>query len=128
MRNLDSNRIDQHNQLLFEQVRSLENALSSCSDIHQLKSKFLDALDYLVFHFACEEIWMDRTPYGAINEHKSEHVRLRQALFDIHAYFLSGETSPPVMMLQSVIAAIDKHLDSDDLYSTYVKSSTDAMA
>lgn len=75
--------IDQHNQRLFALLKRLRKTVARHQVIPAINSELNDSLDYLVYHFACEEIWMIHTGYQFIVEHEKAHVQLRLKLTDV---------------------------------------------
>lgn len=86
-------KIDAHNRQLILLSQHLHNALATRPLAETVRTQFADLLDYLVFHYACEEIWMIRSGYACAAEHEEEHKQLNQRVRDIYGSFLTHDTS-----------------------------------
>ena len=112
--------VDQHNEYLFKLIGSLYKRLIEHSDLQTTKSEFHELSDYIIFHFASEEIWMVRSKYCIITGHQEQHNQLRLLLLNIHSLFQNGDVSV-VTMLQSLIKSVTAHIKkSDASYGHYV--------
>jgi hemerythrin len=104
-------KVDQHNQHLFELLGSLHKGLTEHSDIEIIKDGFEDLADYIVYHFACEEIWMMHTNYSSVTEHMEQHNQLRLMFFDTYNQFKHGNILGAIeicSLIKMVIAHIKK--------------------
>jgi len=83
-------RIDLHNQHLLRLLHGLHEALRKGCDKADLKFDFAELVDYSVFHFACEEIWMSRTHYRQVMEHEEDHKRIILRLCKLYKDLQNG--------------------------------------
>ena len=86
-------KVDAHNRQLILLSQFLHNALATRPLAETARTQFADLLDYLVFHYACEEIWMAHAGYACAAEHEEEHKQLNQRVRDIYRSFLTRDTS-----------------------------------
>ena len=106
--------IDQHNKQLLERLSLVSKAFVQNINPINLKWELTDLLDYIVFHFACEEIWMAHVNYKLIAEHQEEHKRLRQRLLDVHGDFMDANR-PLLRKLRSFTRSLVEHFKEDDV-------------
>jgi hemerythrin len=118
-------KIDQHNQLLLELINNLYIELVKHPQKEQTKLDFHHLLDYIFFHFACEEIWMHQTKDKFVtynhNQHQVEHKQLCQRLLEIHAAYqynhIIGRRQIP-LLAKSILAHIKLH---DSAYAHFIE-------
>jgi hemerythrin len=70
------NKIDRNNKFLIRNLKSLLDAITSDPVSRATRDQFFEFLDYALFHFACEEIWMSHPRYIFIAEHHAAHAML----------------------------------------------------
>ena len=85
--------IDKHNQLLFNLLNQLHKDIRGKCDTLDIKLEFEELIDYIVYHFACEEIWMTHTGYGLIHDHQQEHMCIKQKFLNLYRGFQDGNMS-----------------------------------
>jgi hemerythrin len=105
--------IDMHNQYLLALVASLYQGHTKQSKIENTSLAFAELIDFIVYHFACEEIWMDHTKYSFITEHKEEHKKLYQNIVDIHIDF-EHENTLALRKLPSLTKSVIAHIKKYD--------------
>ena len=111
--------IDRHNQYLLNLLIQLINDINDKSDTMDIKVEFEDILDYIVYHFACEEIWMTHTGYGLIHDHQQEHMCIKQKFLNIYQGFQNGNISI-LNMFTTLSKLIIAHIqDSDTTYGYF---------
>jgi hemerythrin-like metal-binding protein len=106
-------KVDQHNQHLFELLSSLHKGLTEHSDARIIKHGFEDLSDYIIYHFACEEIWMVRSKFSLVTEHSEQHNRLRLMFFDTYNQFKHGNISGAIA-ISSLIKLVIAHIEKCD--------------
>ena len=112
--------IDKHNQLLFNLLHQLSKNIRNRADTLDIKLKFEELLEYIVYHFACEKIWMTHTGYGLIHEHQQEHMRIKQRILEIYQGFQNGNI-PILNTFPSLSKLIIAHIqNSDTTYGYFV--------
>lgn len=119
-------KIDEHNHHLFSLLNNLYKGLIEQSGIQTTRVEFIELSDYIVFHFACEEIWMVQTDYDLITGHKKQHKQLILMIMDIHEHFQNGDTLIGSMLpslMQLLIAHIQEY---DSTYGHFVQDKLSA--
>lgn len=112
-------KVDLHNQYLFKLLSGLHNGLIKQSEARVIKSGFTELSDYLVYHFACEEIWMIHSNYSPTAEHYEEHKQLKLMLADVCNSFMKYNSSVEVK-LSSLIKLFATHIKTSDIcYGRY---------
>ena len=112
--------IDEHNQHLLKLIHGLYKGLIEQSNMQRTKLEFSELSEYIVFHFACEEMWMNNAKYSIITGHQEQHKQLRLMFMDIYNHSDHGDISIATMLLslmQFIITHIQK---SDATYGHFV--------
>jgi hemerythrin len=108
--------VDQHNQHLFNLLRKLYKALIEDSDPIRTKLEFSELSEYIVFNFACEEIWMTKTKYSIITGHQEQHMQLRLMFLDIYKHFQHNYISIATMLPRLMLLVVAHIQKSDATY------------
>lgn len=105
--------IDQHNRILYELLCRLRNVSMRKCRKNRLRFEVAELLDYMSFHFACEEIWMDRASYICVKEHQKDHSQLISLLTDMQNELISGN---PLALkdLSALIETLAIHIKEKD--------------
>ena len=113
--------LDQHNKLFYQRVCHLHK--NSKKEVFETKCQFRDLLDSAVFHFACEEIWMNHTHFCFLAEHEEDHKKLCKSLNGTHNDFIIGNYSAAVG-LSVFIKLLSVHIKSmDAAFGSYLADS-----
>ena len=105
--------IDKHNRYLFNLLNRLNKDIHGRSDTVDIKLEFEELLEYVVYHFACEGIWMTHTGYELIHEHQQEHMHIEQRILKIYQYFQNGNISI-LTIFPSLSKLIIAHIQKSD--------------
>ncbi|MFO0582263.1 MAG: hemerythrin family protein [Anaeromyxobacter sp.] len=109
---LDLQQLEVEHRQIHRRIERLQAALAdgSAADV-RAGLQFLER--YLVEHFAHEEAWMEERGYPGALEHARHHALLIAKLGDARrALELMGSA---VRAVHSVVVALDRHLDVEDL-------------
>jgi hemerythrin len=111
--------VDQHNKNLLKLFCDLYRGLIEQSDMRRTKFQFEELSDYIVYHFACEEIWMGRTDYRLIPEHREGHKQIKQMLVNIYKTYQHGDISV-AKRLSTLANSVIAHIkESDTTYGNF---------
>ena len=105
--------IDRHNRILYELLCRLRNASMKKCRKNRLRFEVAELLDYMSFHFACEEIWMDHANYIRVDEHQKDHSHLISLLTDMQNELISGNLSA-LVNLSVLIETLTIHIKEKD--------------
>ena len=117
--------IDQHNQNLFNLLNLLHKDLHNKSDTLEIKCKFEELLDYVIYHFACEEIWMTHTGYSLIHDQEQEHIHIKQIIINIYQEYQKSDLSI-LKKFPSLFRLIISHIQKLD--TTYGHFANDKLS
>jgi len=111
--------VDQHNKNLLKLFGELYRGLIEQSDTQRSKLQFEELSDYIVYHFACEEIWMGRTEYTLTIEHREGHKQIKQMLVNIYKTYQHGDISVAEMLLALMNSVVAHIKQSDTTYGHF---------
>jgi hemerythrin-like metal-binding protein len=113
-------KIDRHNHHLFELLKSLAGTISDRDDSQSCEIERV--FNYVVFHYACEEIWMKHTKYLCLSEHLHEHTLLMIKFTQLYEGFIKREDTT-LGDLFSLYPLIMKHILKYDIeYGNFVNN------
>lgn len=112
--------VDQHNQHLFNLLRNINKEL--IEDTYSLRTKidFYELSEYIVFHFASEEIWMTKSKYSIITVHQEQHKQLILVFLDIYKHFQDGDISISTMLPRLMLLVVAHIQKGDATYGHFV--------
>jgi hemerythrin-like metal-binding protein len=111
-------KIDRHNHHLFELLKSLAGTIIDRDDSQSCDIERV--FNYVVFHYACEEIWMKHTKYLSVSEHTHEHSLLMIKFTHLYEGF-NKHTDSALTDLFSLHPLIMNHILKYDIeYGNFV--------
>ena len=82
-----------------------------------------ELIDYTVYHFGCEELWMDKLSYPVFSEHKDEHSSFKTKILNFRDDFHSGNIELSSELLAFLLKWLSDHiLVTDAKYARYYQS------
>jgi hemerythrin len=72
--------IDRHNRTLVDVINQVQEALGEDPPPPSPRMLVDDLLEYIIYHFATQEIWMDRGKYRKSFPHIQDHLKYTEVI------------------------------------------------
>ena len=111
-----------HKHLVSLLNTAYDNYISGAS--REALGLILDELvDYTVYHFDCEELWMDKLSYSGYLDHKNEHSTFTTKILDFRNDYHAGNIDMSSELLAFLLKWLSDHiLGTDAKYARYYQS------
>lgn len=121
--------VDTQHQELFSIVNDLYDAILARKD-QELIGPTLEKLSrYAVEHFRAEEALMVETNYPALDEHRTQHWKLKDDVEDLRQKYESGEVVLSITLASFLANWLRHHIKEEDMaLIRYVQSRPHGLA
>ncbi|EAT16350.1 bacteriohemerythrin [Desulfuromonas acetoxidans] len=73
-----------------------------------------ELIDYTIYHFHAEEVWMEEHHFPKHEKHCQEHARFMARISELHVDYLSGQTKINLEVLAFMKNWIEEHIMVSD--------------
>jgi hemerythrin-like metal-binding protein len=117
-------KLDEHNRKLFNSLCNILDALEKSSNTTEIRFDFADIYEYMTYHFACEEIWMEHSKYEPLPDHLEQHKTIKKMFFELYNTPTLKHGSATIM-LASLIQLLIQHIQTVDVdYGLFERDKT----
>jgi hemerythrin-like metal-binding protein len=112
--------IDQTHQHLLELLNALYTSISNAPQ-QAYQGQLDDLIDYAIYHFICEEYWMNKNMYPYHWDHRREHEAFFHRVAEISKALGEGNNLLTLHKLSFLIHWLNDHkFDSDAKYGSFL--------
>jgi hemerythrin len=114
--------IDRHHQHLIDLLNQLYEGFIEVQSAQTIEILLQELVDYVAYHFAAEERFMEADQYTLLAEHRLEHAQLSQHVQEFFRDFREGRHRIAMELLAFLSKWATAHiLEMDGAYGQFVQ-------
>ncbi|MBJ6752292.1 bacteriohemerythrin [Geomonas anaerohicana] len=106
--------IDQHHEHLVELLNKTYDEFCEKKSKQSLESVLDELIDYATYHFAQEEVLMEKVAFPATEEHLAEHAFFIRRIGEIQKEFLAGTNAISLEIITFLKDWLVQHISQKD--------------
>ncbi|GFO62180.1 bacteriohemerythrin [Geomonas paludis] len=107
--------IDQHHEHLVELLNKTYDEFCDRKSKQNLEAVLDELIDYATYHFAQEELLMEKVAFPAAEEHLAEHAYFITRIGEIQKEFLAGTSAISLEIITFLKNWLVRHISQKDL-------------
>jgi len=117
------NRYDEDHKKLFALINTLHESMLEGKGADKVQQVVKQLADYAKFHFAAEEVQLQKTNYPALAEHRAEHQAFVKQVEQFQADLASGKVGLSVSVGIFMNEWLSHHIkQTDQKYSAHLNA------